>query len=140
MGEGTIPLGERGQAVGSTSTGVAQALGIGRPKDQAGPDSYESVLAHSLIEDVVKEQDRKDKQTDWKVWVPELEKTFKDKMFSLVAERFKIDSIAASAHERGARSIEEVLKMIADFEGEARERYPKYAWLDAIYKYLGDTR
>lgn len=59
---------------------------------------------------------------------------------SLVAERFKIESIAYQAHERGAQNLEEVLKMLSDIEGDARKRYPKYAWIDAIYKFLGDTR
>lgn len=69
-----------------------------------------------------------------------MEQKFRDRLLSLVAERFKLESIAQSASERGAQNIEELLKMLSDIGPEAAKRYPRMVWIDQIYKYLGDTR
>lgn len=61
-------------------------------------------------------------------------------MLSLVSERFKLTSIAQQLSEMGSRNLEEALKTIASLAPEAQKRYPRYAWLDAVYKYLGDAR
>ena len=93
-----------------------------------------------MIEELTREKDEKDKAADWQTWVPELEKEFKDKMMSLIAERFKLESIAQSAKEQGAQNIQDVLKLLSSIENQARRRYPRLVWLDSIYKYMGDMR
>lgn len=69
-----------------------------------------------------------------------MESQLKDRMLSVVAERFKLTSIAQSLSEMGAKSIDQALKMMSDIAPQASKFYPKHAWLDGIYKYLGDRR
>lgn len=80
-----------------------------------------------------------DRKADWQQWLPELEAQFKDRMLSLVSERFKLTSIAQQVSSMGAKNLEEALKVIFQVAPEAQKRYPKYAWLDSVYKYLGDS-
>lgn len=93
-----------------------------------------------MIEELVNQEDARKHDADWHTWLPELEAKFKDRTLSLIADRFKFESIAQHASERGMQNIQDVLKLLGEVEPKARERYPRHAFIDAIYKYLADRR
>lgn len=139
MGTEDVPVGSRGEGVGSTLALASSALGVSTA--DTGPDSGD-LLSNVLIEQAVREKDQKDQDADWKGWPPKLEskwgELFKDRILNLVAERFKLDAISQAASERGIDSFEGLVKLISDSAGPARQRFPRLHFLDAIWKYLGD--
>ena len=140
MGQADISMGDGGPGLAPPVHGPPGAFGFGDPQSGTGLNTEEDLLSGVLIEDAIKEKDREDKSRDWHNWLPELETKLKDKLLSVMADRFKIESIAESASLLGANSVAEVLKMLSDMEPEMRKIYPRYAWIDGLYKYMKDKR
>lgn len=58
-------------------------------------------------------------------------------MLDLLADRFKIEAIARHAQEReGATSAQDVIQFMSQIATEAAQRYPKFHFLDGLYKVL----
>jgi len=89
-----------------------------------------------MIEAETDAEDARVREVSWRQWLPEIEATFKDRMLDLMGDRIKLEALTQFAHAKGATSPYEVVKLISDMAPHAQRKFPKWHFLDALYKYM----